>query len=367
MHRRWTAWISLALLAGILLIPSHVAATEIVIPPGTTEIAEEAFAGCLAIQSVVIPDSVTSIGENAFTDCGEALLIRTGAGSTAAEYAKMNRFDYMAGTEYRALIIAQTYPGTGSELIGPEGDKTAVSQCLRNLDTTAFCVRIEENLSPEGIVSAIRSYFAEADSNDVSLLYYSGHGEADGSLLGADAYSRLAPQRLRAALDTIPGRKVIIVDACYSGKLIAEERERNRSTYAARSAEPEGDPDIGGAASFVDSFQAAFQAKLRGALNSDLYFVIAAAAETETSMEGYVFSGNLKSYMGYFSFAFCRGCGWNSPANQRCELLADRNGDGAVSIQEAYAYAKSVAQEYNNRQTAVVWPADCRWFAPFRE
>lgn len=295
------------------------------------------------------------------------MLIRAGAGSTATEYAKANRIDYIAGAEYRALIIVQTYPGTAEELAGPAGDERAVSWCLRNLSVTPFSVRTEENLSPDEMISAIGSCFAAADSNDISLLYYSGHGEPDGSLLGADAaFSKLTPQQLRAALDNVPGRKVVIVDACYSGKLIAEEEETGGALRSGKTGNTAADASGSGPDCFVNAFQNAFRSRLRGALNSDLYFVITAAAETEMSMENYVSSGSGRAYMGVFTFGFCQGCGWDSPLNQTCELLADRNGDRAVSIREAYEYARSVAQTYYNRQSAAVWPEDCRWFAPFR-
>lgn len=359
--------LSILLTAWTLLFPCCVYASEIVIPEGTTVIEAEAFANCSAVRTVVIPDSVEEIGENAFLNCGEAMLIQAEADSVAAEYAKANRIDYKAGTEYRALIIAQTYPGTTEELIGPAGDERAVSWCLRNLSITPFSVRTEENLSPNGMISAIDSCFASADSNDVSLLYYSGHGDTDGSLIGADeAFSKLTPQQLRATLDNIPGRKIVIVDACYSGKLIAEEEEKSGALRARKSGDTVSDTQEAGPEAFVNSFQAAFRNRLRGALNSDLYFVITAAAETETSMENYVSSGGRRTYMGIFTFGFCQGCGWDSPLNQTCELMADQNGDQAVSIQEAYTYARSVALTYNSMQSAAVWPADCRWFAPFR-
>jgi len=348
------------LVIALCFLPISVYATEIVIPEGTEVIEAEAFANCSSIRTVVIPDSVTEIGEDAFLNCGEALLIRAGAGSAGATYAKTHQLDYIAGTEYRALIIYQTYPGTGMALQGPATDQKAMTWCLRNLTTTPFNVRVEGNLDANGMISAIASRFADADEDDVSLIYYSGHGDDDGNLIGADkSFSLLSPEELRTALDAVPGRKIVIVDACYGGKLIEEESEPKRGELRATSGE--NSPQ-----EFVNAFQNAFRPKTRGALNAEEYFVITAARETEESGEGLVDSGGSTIWMGFFTYGFCLGCGWDSPKNQVCALKADANGDSAVSIQEAYRYARNIAMDYNRYQSAAVWPEDCRWFAPFR-
>ena len=350
-----------AVTAGILLMISSAGASEIVIPEGTQRIEEEAFANCGAVHAVVIPDSVTEIGRDAFLNCGEALLIRAGEGSAGAQYAMDNRLDYMAGTEYRALIIAQNYTGTVNALQGPMNDQKAMAWCLRELNTTPYSVTTETNLTPDEIDSAIGDCFAGADSNDVSLFYYSGHGETDGSLVGADRqFSLLTPDALRAALDRVPGRKVIIVDACYSGKLI--EPEDGDDTLNKSPASGDAGP-----AAFVNAFQSAFQQRKRGALNSSSYYVITAARAAETSMEGYVSSGSSGTWIGYFTYEFCLGCGWNGVTNKPCSLAADANGDNAVSIQEAFNYASSAALSRNPYQHAAVWPAGCKWFAPVRK
>ena len=346
----------------LCFLPIGVYATEIVIPEGTEVIEAEAFENCSSVQTVVIPDSVTEIGEDAFLNCGEALLICAGAGSAGANYAKTHQLDYMAGTEYRALIIYQTYPGTSMALQGPATDQKAMTWCLRNLTTTPFNVRVEGNLSADGIISAIVGRFADANEDDVSLFYYSGHGDENGNLLGADrAFSLLSPTALRNALDAVPGRKIVIVDACYSGKLIEEESEPKRGGLQAAH-----DRNNDSTKEFVNAFQSAFRPKTRGALNVEEYFVITAARETEESGEGLVDSGGSSVWMGYFTFGLCLGCGWDSPKNQTCELNADVNGDSAVSIQEVYQYARNIALDYNNKQSAAVWPEDCKWFAPFR-
>ena len=76
---------------------------------------------------------------------------------------------------------------------------------------------------------AIESAFAGACESDVSLLYISTHGEFDtsfnnpeGALLFSDGSMEewVSAGGLQSMLDRIPGRKVLIVDACHSGALI---------------------------------------------------------------------------------------------------------------------------------------------------
>ena len=385
--RRFSIRIILLTTALMILRPAGGMGETVQIPEGTMEIEAEAFSGCAAIREVQIPDSVVAIGENAFEGCGEALLIHCGAESTALEYARENQKDYMAETEYRALIIGQNYTGTNYALNGPNADRSAMSWCLQSLEATAFTVRTERNLSADEMTEAIADCFAEADDTDVSLFFYSGHGDSSGNLIGADSdLTPLTPSALRAALDGIPGRKIVIVDACYSGKLIEEDREDTKGTEAVSlmSAGPKNGAktgtdsageqaeteDTGSPGDFVSAFQGAFTRttlrKGRGALSGDSYFVITAAHENEASQEGYVQSGSSGKIIGFFTYGFCLGCGWNGVTNRAGDLLADANGDGAVSIQEAFAFADRTAKEYNQQQSAAVWPAGCRWFAPFR-
>ena len=346
---------------------------------GVTSIGAYACADCEKLNAVTIPASVTYIGPNAFDGCGDALLIRTEAGSFAAAYAQMSSFDYQAGTVYRALVIGQAYAGTDNALEGPPNDMEAVSACLGAMHTTSWIVSARGSLTASGILSAISSVFSGATENDVSLLYYSGHGTENGSLVGNDLYG-LSPIALRNALDQVPGRKIVIVDACYSGKLITEDGETTVSVTPSDAMAGEtdgsetdaGEPDDGedeaqGVQQFLSAFQSAFRAKRRGALNTGSYYVITAARADQTSMEKEISSGGSKKVMGAFSFGFCLGCGFNGVTMSSVSLAADKNGDSAVSIQEAYAYADLRASSlsfYN--QSAMVWPSRCIWFAPFR-
>ena len=357
--------------------------TSVSLPDGLISIGEAAFADCGNLLTVTIPDSVSSIGNGAFDGCSEALLMVCQPDSYAVNYARDNQLDYQAGTVYRALVIGQTYRGTVHALKGPANDLNAVRSCLSSMTCTAWNVSARSNLTADAIISAVSSTFSGATKNDVSLLYYSGHGVEDGSLVGQDI-EYVTPAMLKQALDQIPGRKVVVVDACYSGQLITNEKTEITSVSVALSNDTEilsnstGDnktedaddaedeENVNGAAQFISSFQSTFRRKTRGALNSDHYFVITAARGDQASGEGSISVGSSSKVMGYFTYSFCLGCGFNGVNNMSVSLAADRNGDGAVSLQEANSFAAARAATYNPDQMAVVWPSGCTWFAPFR-
>ncbi len=358
--------------------------TSVHIPESVVEIGEYAFADCENLHRVTIPSQVESIGAGAFDACGEALLLVTEPDCAGVWFARGNRIDYQADTHYRALVIAQTYSGTSRAIQGPANDQKAVRLCLSTFSTTPWIISARTNLTAAGITNQILSAFAGATENDVSLLYYSGHGQENGSLLGQDLRT-LAPSALKECLDQIPGRKIIIVDACYSGQLIAEEETvlpaAAASAADSSSSASDGSPSAaslpssvssqassGSASQFVQSFQAVFSGggrTFRGALNDSGYYVITAARENQECEEGWITSGGSSRSMGVCTYSFCLGCGYDGVAYRAGSLGADRNGDNAVSIQEAYAYANNLASTYGD-QEAMVWPSGCRWFAPFR-
>lgn len=347
--------------------------SSLIIPGTVTRIGASAFAGCSNLDEITIPSSVTTIGEGAFSGCGEALLIHAAPNSAASAYAKSHFLDYQADTTYRALVVGQTYTGTSMALEGPANDMRAVQLCLSAMQATPWQVTSASNLTANSFLARVSSVFASADEDDVSLLYYAGHGRRDGSLVGRDNVS-ITPQMLKSAFDQIPGRKIIIVDACYSGQLISEE-ETGSQTAAATSSkrllkteDPSAETqDLNeGAAQFVSAFQSAFRLRTRGALNSDGYYVITAALPNQQSAEGTITSGGVSRVMGIFSFSFCMGCGYNGVTYASAPLSADTSGDGVVSFQEAFSYAAATASSYNPNQTASAWPTGCTWFAPFR-
>ena len=341
----------LIILFWIFLLPAVLGRSEILsLPGGLTMIDDEAFLNCSSLHQISIPDTVEEIADNAFLGCGEALLLHCSPGSPALVYAREHSLDYQAGTVYRALVIGQTYDGTDLQLYGPRNDAAAMEQCLSKLSSAPFSVTALYNLSASEMKKAILSVFSEASEQDVSLFYYSGHGDDDGSLVGMD-FARLSPEELKSVLDQVPGRKVILADACASGVLIAR---------SAKSVKAAGSSSGAAGSGFSGSFLAPFARQSRGAFNASDYFVITGAFGGENTQEMRVSVNGKTVRMGVFTYAVCRGCGWMGT------LEADRNADGAVSIEEAYTYARDLASSMNGKQSADVWPSGCLWFAPFR-
>lgn len=314
-----------------------------VIPEGTTSIGTSAFADCSALQKITIPSSVVTIGTGVFTGCPSSLLISTTAGSAAMLHAASSQIDYQAGTTYRALLIGQCAYDTGmSSLEGPAYDVAALSEALKLHDTTPYECKVYRDLTASALVSAVSTTFAGAQAQDVSLFYYSGHGASGGKLVGVDRMG-ISAASLRTLLDRIPGRKIVIVDACHSGGIIG------------RSAESSAAED------FASEFLSAFNYKTRSNLATDGYYVITAAHSSEESLE--MTSGG-KSF-GLFTRYLCEGLGYDYLNDRTGEVLADTNGDGVISIHEAYNYANihasELAAKYSREQNAQVYPDNCTY------
>ena len=89
--------------------------------------------------------------------------------------------------------------------------------------------------SASALIALIRETFADADADDVSYFYISTHGlwntAVNGlmTLLLSDGESEegITAYELRRVFDTIPGKKVLLLDACHSGAMIGKGVEKS--------------------------------------------------------------------------------------------------------------------------------------------
>lgn len=287
-----------------------------------------------------------------------------------------------ASVTYRALLIGNTYPNEDNFLPGCDNDAYGMRDMLSRMSATPYDITVELNLSDSRMINAIRTAFADADANDVSLFYYSGHGANSpdtafhGALVGT-LHTYLSVERLKEELDKIPGKKVVIIDSCHSGAMIGKSTGED-VTSAELSAFNSlvintfaNDAQV--VVRSVDTPIIADEDELFGELplmiargENDLansgYYVITAAHSTEQSVSmGYDSDKDNKAekYFGLFTYGVCHGSGWNVATDTVIsELNADRDSNGEITLYEAYIYAKAMAQRSNPNQTAQIWPAN---------
>jgi len=256
---------------------------------------------------------------------------------------------------YRALLVCNTYPGTADALPGSDNDVTGMRAMLGRMKTTAYRVSTQSNLTADDMVSAIQNIFADATVNDVNLFYFSGHGanlvgtSYHGALIGTSG-TYLTVARLKAVLDEIPGKKIVIVDTCHSGQLIGKGGEPEPVTTAELDA-------------FNTKVVSAFSVMPKGEndLANSGYYVITAAHSTEDAISmGYDKNGDgtLDKYFGLFTYSLCHGSGWNLATNTATSLNADSDNNGEITLYEAYAYARYLAKQSHPNQTAQIYPAN---------
>lgn len=288
---------------------------------------------------------------------------------------------------YRALLIGNTYTGESNELPGCENDVDGMRTMLGRMTATPYSVTVKKNIRAEEILSSISSTFGNASYNDVSLFYYSGHGAnslgADGNptsyhaaLVGTfQTYVSIA--RLKTELDKIPGKKVIIIDACHSGQFIARDGAVTQVSSSAFNSQVvnlfANDEQLSGDVNRTAVVLAADGSELlseeapafidrAGDTNfakSGYYVITACRSEEKSVSTGYDSNGDGKidRYFGLFTYGLCYGNGWNLARNSAISALnADLNKDSKVTLYEAYVYAKVMAQSHNPNQTAQIWP-----------
>lgn len=218
---------------------------------------------------------------------------------------------------YRALLVGNTYPGSDNELTGCDTDVAAMKTVLDSMPGTPYNVTAMLNLNSSDIKSNIKAAFADACICDVSLFYFSGHGTTSGALVGT-GNSILSVSELRSLLDTIPGTKIIIIDACYSGHMIG------KSTSGTDTA------------AFTSAFVSGFSSFGKDNLAENGYIVMTSCTSQQYSQT--LFDG--KTSFGAFTYGICYGSGYDEWYQRPLgNLPADKDGNGAITLGEAYSMA----------------------------
>ncbi len=275
-----------------------------------------------------------------------SLLLSFGCGGTTSPPITTNE------TVYRAYCVGVGdyiyYPDShgNTDLPGPPYDvdrmRQTLSYCKFGLSNTGFSTISylkDWQATKSNILQGITSTFSEADYNDISYFYFSGHGirvNNTAYLCPAEA-SYYAPMtnyisvdELENALSAIPGTKVVFLDTCHSGGFIG--KGKGEITISQEELE-----------SFNDEIINVFsQVQSKGLLTTNQYKILTACHYYQECIGiSPITPGDFEPF-GVFTMALCEGSGYSG------SYPADTNLDTKVSLQEAYLYVKLYVQYLSN-------------------
>ncbi len=143
--------------------------------------------------------------------------------------------------KYWAVLIGiNDYPGDNNDLPYSVNEITSFQNTLlhtRNWKQSNIKILTDTNATNSSLINAITWLDENEDSNDVSLIYFAGHGSrnAEGQeyLMLYDA--QITDKGLDTQLDTLEGKVIVILDSCKSGGFIEELRQNKRVILTACS------------------------------------------------------------------------------------------------------------------------------------
>jgi len=251
--------------------------------------------------------------------------------------------------QYRALVIGQ-YNYYDGRLAGCDVDARSMKKMLVSMTSPKYrSVDVKQylDLTTDEILSKIKIAFKRAKDTDISLFYYSGHGlnspyESElGALCGVDEYGDwLTVDRLRKALDAIPGKKIVILDSCHSGQYIGKSEDGNTVFMTEEEAMD----------AFNDSVIAAFSEpesdglSEKGNLATSNYYVLTACSKSQSSypvgVEGVA--------VGLFTYSLLVGSGYYVADGTFMDMFADVNNNGMLTLDELYDFTRSFVNDAAN-------------------
>lgn len=222
------------------------------------------------------------------------------------------------------------------DLIAPPYDVDMMKDTLNHSGNGFASINELKDLqaTKNAILSGIASTFYQADSDDVSYFYFSGHGmfyEGSSYLCPTDISSEseitdfISVNELEAALNAIPGTKVVFLDCCHSGGFIGKAMEKSSiADYPGNFNE-----------NVIHAFMKNTFAKN---LATPQYQVLTSCLSSQSCLELTPIGINY----GLFSVVLCEGCGFDYFTHP---YYADVNANGEITLNEAYIYTD---QEVDN-------------------
>lgn len=237
----------------------------------------------------------------------------------------------ITATRYALVYGAADYPGTVNDLAYPDNDAQDMAAAL-----SAAGWVIRETTQPtvdKAVIQAdIAALAGDVDADSTVLVYFSGHGSADVSgntyIIPTDENS-ISPSELLSWLDALPCRnRILILDTCYSGGFVTDTGTLDSApqTFGVYDDGTDGSAILAALGSYSDLLASAFES-----YDPATPMVVTAAGSEELSYESGTYGNGVFTY--FYLQAASRG---------------DLDGNGFVTFQEAYRYARAGVERYWN-------------------
>ena len=126
---------------------------------------------------------------------------------------------------YLVSVGLADYPGTVDDLRISDNDAKTIAKVFEATNNAYTTTILNEGATQGAVLRTMQTVFADAHTDDTVILYFSGHG-SPGALACYDG--SLAYQRIFNVLKNCKAtKKIIIADACYSGKMRTSRSQSN--------------------------------------------------------------------------------------------------------------------------------------------
>ena len=126
---------------------------------------------------------------------------------------------------YLVCVGIADYPGTKNDLRISDNDAKTIAKVFLATKDASVKVLTNEDATQSALLSTMHTLFEDAQSDDAVVLYFSGHG-TPGALVCHDG-----PLTYLHIFKMLKGckasRKIIIADACFSGKMRTTRQHSN--------------------------------------------------------------------------------------------------------------------------------------------
>jgi uncharacterized caspase-like protein len=131
----------------------------------------------------------------------------------------------MQSKTYIVCVGVADYPGMENDLRISDNDAKTIAKVYEATKDASVSILVNEDATQSALLSTMHTTFDDAQSDDAVILYFSGHGTS-GSLVCYDG--KLTYQHIFKMLKGCKAnRKIIIADACYSGKMRSSKQQSN--------------------------------------------------------------------------------------------------------------------------------------------